>query len=86
VRYKVQRTVEVQAKIDSLEKERAELLEKGLGLIAENPYREHTFGIDAEGNYRKVRITNYIDVEYVVIPGAVVIVVFRVFDDKDVLL
>lgn len=86
MKYRVETTVNVQAKIDSLEPDRKEKVLKGFGLLGENPHREHTFPINDEGTWRKARITNYIDLEYVVIPGAVVIVVFRVFDEKDILL
>jgi mRNA-degrading endonuclease RelE of RelBE toxin-antitoxin system len=82
--YTVMYTEQAAAKRDALPPERRQIFEKGIQALCEDPFTEvsHPLG----GDWREVRLTSRILIEYSVHAGQLVVLVVRIFDDSDVII
>lgn len=60
--------------------------DKGVSLLARDPFPELSRPISATGDDRTIRLTQSILVEYTVTMGRLLIFIVEVFNDKDVFL
>lgn len=81
--YTVMYTEMAAEKRDALAPERRVKFDKGIEILCQDPYTEVSHPIG--GDWREVRITQQILIEYSVHAGQLVIVVVRIFDDADVI-
>lgn len=82
--YQIHFTEQAAVKRDALDVERRGKFDKGIALIAENPHLELSRAMSADGEYREVRLTSQIMVEYMINRGQIVVVIIEIFDDKDI--
>ncbi|GAB2898965.1 type II toxin-antitoxin system RelE family toxin [Streptomyces mayteni] len=69
-----------------LDDKRRAAFDKGVDILANDPFNEHSRPAGGDDTSRTIRVTPSLLVEYIVHRGYVVIVVLRVFDNQDVLL
>jgi len=79
--YTVMYTELAAAKRDELTPERRTVFEKGIDVLCQNPFIDVSQPIG--GDWREVRLTSRIVIEYSVHAGQLVIIVVRIFDDAD---
>jgi mRNA-degrading endonuclease RelE of RelBE toxin-antitoxin system len=84
VTYTVMYTEEAAAKRDGLPPERRLKFDKGIEVLCQDPYTEVSHPIG--GDWREVRLTSQIVIEYSVHAGQLVVIVVRIFDDNDVII
>jgi hypothetical protein len=84
--FRIEFTESAAAKRDALDPQRRALFEKGLAILLENPYHPLSQPIGASEVDREIRLTSAMAIEYVIAHGLLVVIVVRVYDDRDVLL
>lgn len=84
MQYTVMYTEQAAIKRDHLTPERRQKFDKGIEVLCQDPFLSvsHPMG----GDWREVRLTSQIVIEYSVHGGQLVIVVIRIFDDEDVVI
>lgn len=82
--YTVMYTETAAAKRDALPPERRVTFDKGIEILCQDPYIEVSHPIG--GDWREVRLTPKIVIEYSVHSGQLVVIVVRIFDDTDVII
>jgi hypothetical protein len=70
---------------DRLPADRREAFNKGMAIIARDPTLPQSRPLGPDGWTREVRVTNQIMIEYTIIHHAIVVLVFRIFDDQDII-
>lgn len=76
-------TEQAAAKRDALPPERRVKFDKGIEILCQDPFVNVSHPIG--GDWREVRLTSQIVVEYSVHAGQLVVIVVRVFDDGDII-
>ncbi|MDQ0960981.1 hypothetical protein QFZ66_004859 [Streptomyces sp. B4I13] len=71
---------------DRLDPVRRAALDKAVGILARDPYTEVSRSIGVGDQDREIRLTSQIVAEYMVSRGRLLLVMLRIFDDKDILL
>lgn len=82
--YQVLFTEKAAAHRDALTPERSEKFDKGIALIADDPYTQLSRPMSATGDDRVIRLTQNILVEYTVSAGRLIVFIVEVFDDQDI--
>lgn len=80
--YTVMYTEQAAITRDQLPPERRLKFDKGIEILCQNPFIDVSHAIG--GDWREVRLTSQILVEYSVHAGQLVIIVVRIFDDTDI--
>ncbi|MGW1545256.1 hypothetical protein ACWCPM_34535 [Streptomyces sp. NPDC002309] len=83
--YDVYFTVQAAEARDRLEDRQRIGFDKGISLLARDPFLSVSRPISATGDDRTIRLTQNIIVEYTVSRGRLLIFIVEVFNDKDVL-
>ncbi|MEU0600331.1 hypothetical protein ABZ484_19120 [Streptomyces sp. NPDC006393] len=83
--YDVYYTVQAAAARDRLDDAQRIAFDKGIALLARDPFVEVSRPIGSTGDDRTIRLTQNILVEYTVSRGRLLVFVVEVFNDKDVL-
>nr|WP_211231253.1 hypothetical protein [Streptomyces purpureus] len=83
--YQVFFTEQAAAARDRLDDEQRAAFDKGISLLARDPFLDLSRPISATGDDRTIRLTQNILVEYTVSMGRLLIFIVEVFNDKDVL-
>ncbi|UNO40221.1 hypothetical protein [Streptomyces sp. MST-110588] len=83
--YQVHFTEMAAAARDRLDGRQRAAFDKGISLLARDPFLDVSRPISATGDDRTVRLTQNILVEYTVSMGRLLIFVVEVFNDKDIL-
>lgn len=84
--YQVFFTEQAAATRDRLDDQQRISFDKGIALLARDPFLDVSRSISATGDDRTIRLTQNILVEYTVSMGRLLIFVVEVFNDKDVLI
>lgn len=84
MQYTVEFTEKAAAKRDSLPPQRRQTFEKGIEILCHDPYTPQSAPIG--GDWREVRLTPQIVIEYSVHAGQLVVIVVRIFDDNDIII
>ncbi|MEV7996289.1 hypothetical protein AB0O67_31680 [Streptomyces sp. NPDC086077] len=84
--YDVYFTVQAADARDRLEDRQRIAFDKGIALLARDPFLSVSRPISATGDDRTIRLTQNIIVEYTVSRGRLLIFIVEVFNDKDVLI
>ncbi|MFD7434959.1 hypothetical protein [Streptomyces sp. NPDC059861] len=84
--YDVYFTVQAAEARDRLEDRQRIAFDKGIALLARDPFLSVSRPISATGDDRTIRLTQNIIVEYTVSRGRLLIFIVEVFNDKDVLI
>ncbi|WP_306186203.1 type II toxin-antitoxin system RelE/ParE family toxin [Streptomyces sp. MK5] len=84
--YEVYYTVQAAAARDRLDDRQRILFDKGIALLARDPFAEASRPISSTGDDRTIRLTQNVLVEYTVSRGRLLVFIVEVFDDKDVLI
>lgn len=84
--YDVYFTVQAAEARDRLEDRQRVAFDKGIALLARDPFLSVSRPISATGDDRTIRLTQNIIVEYTVSRGRLLIFIVEVFNDKDVLI
>jgi hypothetical protein len=80
--FRITYTVEAAEAVRLLAPERRALLERGLGVLARDPYHKATAPIGTHEDNRKAQVAPGVLIEYVVAHGVMVVVVLTVFDES----
>ncbi|WP_128380800.1 type II toxin-antitoxin system RelE family toxin [Streptomyces cavernae] len=83
--YQVFYTEQAAAARDRLDDQQRASFDKGIALLARNPFPDLSRSISATGDDRTIRLTQNILVEYTVSMGRLLIFIVVVFNDRDVL-
>ncbi|GHE13016.1 type II toxin-antitoxin system RelE family toxin [Streptomyces alanosinicus] len=84
--YDVYYTVQAAAARDRLDERQRNSFDKGIALLARDPFLAVSRPIGSTGDDRTIRLTQNILVEYTVSRGRLLIFIVEVFNDKDVLI
>ncbi|WP_030165640.1 type II toxin-antitoxin system RelE family toxin [Streptomyces sp. NRRL S-813] len=84
--YEVFYTVQAAAARDRLDDPQRIAFDKGIALLARDPFVEVSRPISSTGDDRTIRLTQNILVEYTVSRGRLLVFIVEVFNDKDVLI
>jgi hypothetical protein len=84
--YDVYYTVQAAAARDRLDDRQRNAFDKGIAMLARDPFLEVSRPISSTGDDRTIRLTQNILVEYAISRGRLLIFVVEVFNDKDVLI
>ncbi|MGW0819933.1 type II toxin-antitoxin system RelE family toxin [Streptomyces sp. NPDC002845] len=84
--YDVYYTVQAAAARDRLDDPLRTAFDKGMAMLARDPFLPVSRPIGSTGDDRTIRITQNILVEYTISRGRLLIFIVEVFDDKDVLI
>ncbi|MBK3627572.1 type II toxin-antitoxin system RelE family toxin [Streptomyces asoensis] len=84
--YDVYYTVQAAAARDRLDDQQRTSFDKGIALLARDPFLSVSRPIGSTGDDRTIRLTQNILVEYTVSRGRLLIFIVEVFNDKDVLI
>ncbi|MGS2592041.1 hypothetical protein [Streptomyces hebeiensis] len=79
--FKVTYTVECARAVEELSPARRALLERGLAVLARDPYHKATAPIGTHEDNRKAQVAPGVLIEYVVAHAVMVVVVLTVFDE-----
>ena len=79
--FRITYTVECAAALEKLSPARRSLLERGLKVLARDPYHKATAPIGTHEDNRKAQVAPGVLIEYVVAHAVMVVVVLTVFDD-----
>lgn len=80
--FRVTYTVECAQALAGLPAERQALIERGLAVLARDPYHKATAPIGTHEDNRKAQVAPGILIEYVVAHAVMVVVVLTVFDES----
>ncbi|MEU0964693.1 hypothetical protein ABZ357_04315 [Streptomyces sp. NPDC005917] len=83
--YDVYYTVQAAAARDRLDDRQRIGFDKGIALLARDPFLPESRPIGSTGDDRTIRLTQNVLVEYTVSRGRLLIFIVEVFNDKDVL-
>ncbi|MFI9174146.1 type II toxin-antitoxin system RelE/ParE family toxin [Streptomyces lincolnensis] len=83
--YDVFYTVQAAEARDRLEDHRRTAFDKGIALLAHDPFPSVSRPIGSTGDDRTIRLTQNVLVEYTVSRGRLLIFIVEVFNDKDIL-
>ncbi|WP_181802443.1 hypothetical protein [Streptomyces shenzhenensis] len=83
--YDVYYTVQAAAARDRLEDRQRVAFDKGIALLARDPFLPVSRPISSTGDDRTIRLTQNVLVEYTVSRGRLLIFIVETFNDKDVL-
>ncbi|MFG3658317.1 type II toxin-antitoxin system RelE/ParE family toxin [Streptomyces sp. NPDC047706] len=83
--YDVYFTVQAAEARDRLDDRQRGAFDKGIALLARDPFLPVSRPISSTGDDRTIRLTQNIIVEYTVSRGRLLIFIVEVFNDKDVL-
>ncbi|MEU9241505.1 hypothetical protein [Streptomyces shenzhenensis] len=83
--YDVYYTVQAAAARDRLEDRQRVAFDKGIALLARDPFLSVSRPISSTGDDRTIRLTQNVLVEYTVSRGRLLIFIVETFNDKDVL-
>ncbi|MFJ8107046.1 type II toxin-antitoxin system RelE/ParE family toxin [Streptomyces sp. NPDC096132] len=83
--YEVHYTEQAAAERDALDARLRARFDKGVDVLARDPYLPASRAVSATGDDRTVRLTEHIFAEYIVSRGRLLIFVVDVFSDQDVL-
>lgn len=86
MRYEIHLTEMAAAARARLNDKRRAAFDKGLDILANDPFTDHSHPAGGDDSARTIRVTHSLFVEYIVNRGYIVVVVLRVFDNQDVLL
>ncbi|MFH8800251.1 hypothetical protein ACH4F6_11740 [Streptomyces sp. NPDC017936] len=78
-------TEQAAAARDRLDARQRARFDKGVAVLARDPYLPASRAVDATGDDRTVRLTQHIFAEYMISRGRLLIFVVEVFSDEDVL-
>ncbi|MQY35158.1 hypothetical protein SRB17_31300 [Streptomyces sp. RB17] len=84
--YDVYYTVQAAAARDRLDDRQRNAFDKGIAMLARDPFLPVSRPIGSTGDDRTIRLTQNILVEYTVSRGRLLIFIVEVFNDKDVLI
>lgn len=84
--YDVYYTVQAAAARDRLDDEQRVAFDKGIALLARDPFVSLSRPIGSTGDDRTIRLTQNILVEYTISRGRLLVFIVEVFNDKDVLI
>ncbi|MFE7934422.1 type II toxin-antitoxin system RelE/ParE family toxin [Streptomyces sp. NPDC057456] len=84
--YDVSYTVQAAEARDRLDDQQRASFDKGIALLARDPFLSVSRPIGSTGDDRTIRLTLNILVEYTVSRGRLLIFIVEVFNDKDVLI
>ncbi|MFD8968954.1 hypothetical protein ACFV0C_28885 [Streptomyces sp. NPDC059568] len=79
--FRVTYTVECAQSLAELSPERRALIDRGLAVLARNPYHKATAPIGTHEDNRKAQVAPGVLIEYVIAHAVMVVVVLTVFDD-----
>ncbi|MFE7978509.1 type II toxin-antitoxin system RelE/ParE family toxin [Streptomyces shenzhenensis] len=82
--YQVYYTEQAAAARDRLDDGQRAAFDKGISLLARDPFPDLSRPISATGDDRTIRLTQNILVEYTVSMGRLLIFIVEVFNDKDI--
>ncbi|MFE2498832.1 hypothetical protein [Streptomyces scopuliridis] len=80
--FRITYTVECAEVVAQLSPERRILLDRGLAVLARDPYHKATAPIGTHEDNRKAQVAPGVLIEYVVAHAVMVVVVLTVFDDS----
>lgn len=83
--YQVHFTEQAAFRRDRLDDQQRAAFDKGIALLARDPFTELSRPMSATGDDRTIRLTQNVLVEYTVSLGRLLIFVVEVFNDKDIL-
>lgn len=83
--YDVYYTVQAAAARDRLDDRQRTAFDKGIALLARDPFLSVSRPISSTGDDRTIRLTQNVLVEYTVSRGRLLIFIVEVFDEKDIL-
>lgn len=86
MRYEIHLTEAAAASRARLDDKRRTAFDKGLDILASDPFTEHSHPAGGDDSARTIRVTPSLMVEYIVNRGYIVIIVLRIFDNQDILL
>ncbi|EST31905.1 hypothetical protein [Streptomyces roseochromogenus] len=84
--YDVYYTVQAAAARDRLDDRMRNAFDKGMAMLARDPFLSVSRPISSTGDDRTIRLTQNILVEYTVSRGRLLIFIVEVFNDKDILI
>ncbi|UQA93413.1 type II toxin-antitoxin system RelE family toxin [Streptomyces halobius] len=84
--YQVYFTEQAAATRDRLDAPQRAAFDKGISLLARDPFLSVSRAISSTGDDRTVRLTQNVLVEYTISMGRLLIFIVEVFNDKDVLI
>ncbi|MER6024758.1 hypothetical protein [Streptomyces sp. NPDC001851] len=84
--YDIYYTVQAAAARDRLDEPQRNAFDKGMAMLARDPFLPVSRPISSTGDDRTIRLTQNILVEYTVSRGRLLIFIVEVFNDKDVLI
>jgi hypothetical protein len=84
--YDIYYTVQAAEARDRLDDRQRNAFDKGMAMLARDPFLSVSRPISSTGDDRTIRLTRNILVEYTVSRGRLLIFIVEVFDDKDVLI
>ncbi|WP_320780367.1 hypothetical protein [Streptomyces sp. CRN 30] len=84
--YEVYFTVQAAEARDRLDDRQRTAFDKGISLLARDPFLSVSRPIGSTGDDRTIRLTQNVLVEYTVSRGRLLIFIVEVFNDKDVLI
>jgi len=80
--YRLTYTIEAKATRDAMPVQRQQLLDRGLAVLADNPYHKASTYVGTNEADRKAQVAPGILVEYFVSNAFMVVAVIEVFDDS----
>ncbi|MEV6672815.1 hypothetical protein [Streptomyces sp. NPDC051162] len=83
--YQVHFTEQAAVRRDRLDDQQRAAFDKGIALLARDPFTGLSRAMSATGDDRTIRLTQNILVEYTVSMGRLLIFIVEVFNDKDIL-
>ncbi|MFF4586994.1 type II toxin-antitoxin system RelE/ParE family toxin [Streptomyces sp. NPDC001388] len=83
--YEVHYTEQAAAERDRLDAKERARFDRGVDVLARDPYLPASRAVSASGDDRTVRLTRHVFAEYIVSRGRLLIFVVEVFSDEDVL-
>ncbi|AVH56859.1 MULTISPECIES: hypothetical protein [Streptomyces] len=86
ITYDVYYTVQAAAARDRLDDRQRAAFDKGMAMLARDPFLSVSRPISSTGDDRTIRLTQNILVEYTVSRGRLLVFIVEVFNDKDVLI
>ncbi|MCI3239514.1 MULTISPECIES: hypothetical protein [Streptomyces] len=84
--YDIYYTVQAAEARDRLDDRQRNAFDKGMAMLARDPFLSVSRPISSTGDDRTIRLTQNILVEYTVSRGRLLIFIVEVFNDKDVLI
>ncbi|MEU6220457.1 hypothetical protein ABZ845_23510 [Streptomyces sp. NPDC047022] len=84
--YQVFYTEQAATARDRLDDQQRNAFDKGIAMLARDPFLDVSRPISSTGDDRTIRLTQNILVEYTVSRGRLLVFIVEVFNDKDVLI